>query len=159
MSLVAIYFLASPSGVIISDDGTKFFEPIITELGIIDTSSVKYQRPIRGEFIPENTTLLKEIALTVFAIFVFQFFTYLTMRGQMSYKKLRPYIPILSLGAITWSALFYGIGFPYWKMILIASIGILTAPLVWQAFNVYRVKLKSEEGLEKWGGLSDDRQN
>ena len=55
--------------------------------------------------------------------------------------------------------LFYGIGFPYWKMILIASIGILTAPLVWQAFNVYRVKLKSEEGLEKWGGLSDDRQN
>ena len=44
-------------------------------------------------------------------------------------------------------------------MILIASIGILTAPLVWQAFNVYRIKLKSEEGLEKWGGLSDDRQN
>ncbi|MDB4233824.1 ABC transporter permease [Alphaproteobacteria bacterium] len=159
MSLVAIYFLASPSGIIISDDGTKFFEPIITELGIIDTSSITYQRPIRGEYIPENTTLLKEIALTVFAIFVFQFFTYLTMRGQMSYKKLRPYIPILSIGAITWSALFYGIGFPYWKIILIASIGILTAPLVWQAFNVYRVKLKSEEGLEKWGGLSDDRQN
>ena len=159
MALVAIYFLASPSGIIVSDDGTKFFEPIITELGIIDTSTMEYQRPVRGTYIPENTSLLKEIALTVFAIFVFQFFTYLTMRGQMSYKKLRPYIPILSIGAITWSALFYGIGFPYWKILFIASIGILTAPLIWQAFNVYRVKLKSEEGLEKWGGLSDDRQN
>ena len=159
MALVAIYFLASPSGIIVSDDGTKFFEPIITELGIIDTSTMEYQRPIRGTYIPENTSLLKEIALTIFAVFVFQFFTYLTMRGQMSYKRLRPYIPILSIGAITWSALFYGIGFPYWKILFIASIGILTAPLIWQAFNVYRVKLKSEEGLEKWGGLSDDRQN
>ena len=42
-------------------------------------------------------------------------------------------------------------------MFVIASIGVVSAPLVWQAFSVYRVKLKSQEGLEKWGGLSDDR--
>ncbi len=29
-ALIAVYFLASPSGTIISDDGTKFFTPIIT---------------------------------------------------------------------------------------------------------------------------------
>ena len=44
-------------------------------------------------------------------------------------------------------------------MLLITSVGILSAPLVWQAFSVYKVKLKSQEGLEKWGGLTEDRTN
>ena len=155
-ALIAVYFLASPSGTIISDDGTKFFTPIITELNIGDTSSVEYQRPLRGSLINENITFLKETGLIIFFIFVFQFFTYLTLRGQISYKKLRPYIPILSIAALTWSALFYGIGYSFWKMLIITTIGIVTAPLVWQAFNVYKIKLKSQEGLEKWGGLSHD---
>ena len=38
-------------------DGTKFFEPIITELGIMDTSSVKYQRPIRWDKAPGFTNI------------------------------------------------------------------------------------------------------
>ena len=155
-ALTSVYFLASPSGVIISDDGTKYYTPIITELNIGDTSSVKYQKPIRGSLINENLTFLKETALIIFAIFVFQFFTYLTLRGQISYKKLRPYIPILGIGALTWSALFYGIGYSFWKMLIVTFIGVVTAPLIWQAFNVYKIKLKSQEGLEKWGGLSDD---
>ena len=155
-ALTSIYFLASPSGVIISDDGTRYYTPIITELNIGDTSSVKYQKPIRGSLINENITFLKEIALIIFAIFVFQFFTYLTLRGRISFKKLRPYIPILGIGALTWSALFYGIGYSFWKMLIVTSIGVVTAPLIWQAFNVYKIKLKSQEGLEKWGGLSDD---
>ena len=157
LAILAVYFLASPSGKIMSDDGTKYFTPIITELNISDTSSMIYEKPIRGTFNFENLSLLKEIAMIIFFIFVFQFFTYLTLRGNISYKSLRAYIPILSITALTWSSLFYGIGYPFWKMFLIASIGVVSAPLVWQAFSVYRVKLKSQEGLEKWGGLSDDR--
>ena len=157
LAILAVYFLASPSGKIMSDDGTKYFTPIITELNIGDTSSMIYEKPIRGTFNFENLSLLKEIAMIIFFIFVFQFFTYLTLRGNISYKSLRAYIPILSIAALTWSSLFYGIGYPFWKMFVIASIGVVSAPLVWQAFSVYRVKLKSQEGLEKWGGLSDDR--
>ena len=42
LALLAVYFLASPSGTIISDDGTTFFAPIITELNIGDISGVNY---------------------------------------------------------------------------------------------------------------------
>jgi hypothetical protein len=157
MAIIAVYFLASPSGTIISDDGSKYYSPIITELIVGDTSTVSYTRPIRGEFISENISWLKEAALIIFAIFIFQFFTYLTMRGRISFSIFKPYIPILSIGALTWSAMFFAIGYPYWKMILITAVGIAISPLIWQAFSVYKVKLKSQEGLEKWGGLSEDR--
>jgi hypothetical protein len=157
MAIIAVYFLASPSGTIISDDGSKYYSPIITELIVGDTSTVSYTSPIRGEFISENISWLKEAALIIFAIFIFQFFTYLTMRGRISFSIFKPYIPILSIGALTWSAMFFAIGYPYWKMILITAVGIAISPLIWQAFSVYKVKLKSQEGLEKWGGLSEDR--
>jgi len=81
------------------------------------------------------------------------------LQGKVTYKRFKPYIPLLSIAALTWSALFYGVGYPFWKMLLITSVGILSAPLVWQAFSVYKVKLKSQEGLEKWGGLTEDRTN
>ena len=68
---MAIYFLASPSGVILTDDGSKYYQPIITELVVGDTSSINYARPIRGEFNFDNVTWLKEAALIIFAIFVF----------------------------------------------------------------------------------------
>ena len=158
LGILAVYFLASPSGSIISDDGSKFFAPIITELVVGDTSSVIYDKPLRGEFFGEQMTFLKETGLIIFVIFVFQFFTYLTLQGRVTFKRFKPYIPILSIAALTWSALFFGVGYPFWKMLLITAIGILSAPLVWQAFSVYKVKLKSQEGLEKWGGLSDDRE-
>ena len=157
MAIIAVYFLASPSGTMISDDGSKYYSPIITELIVGDTSTVSYTSPIRGEFISENISWLKEAALIIFAIFIFQFFTYLTMRGRISFSIFKPYIPILSIGALTWSAMFFAIGYPYWKMILITAVGIAISPLIWQAFSVYKVKLKSQEGLEKWGGLSEDR--
>ena len=157
LAIIAVYFLASPSGTIISDDGSRYYSPIITELIVGDTSSVFYTSPTRGEFISENISWLKEAALIIFAIFIFQFFTYLTMRGRISFSIFKPYIPILSIGALTWSAMFFAIGYPYWKMILITAVGIAISPLIWQAFSVYKVKLKSQEGLEKWGGLSEDR--
>ena len=157
LAILAVYFLASPSGSIITDDGSKFYSPIITELIVGDTSSINYTRPIRGEFITSDVTWLKEAALIIFAIFVFQFFTYLTMGAKISFARFRPYIAILSIAALTWSAMFFAIGYPYWKMILITAIGIAISPLIWQAFGVYKIKLKSQEGLEKWGGLSEDR--
>ena len=157
LAIIAVYFLASPSGTIISDDGSKYYSPIITELIVGDTSSVSYTNPTRGEFISENISWLKEAALIIFAIFIFQFFTYLTLRGRINFSSFKPYIPILSIGALTWSAMFFAIGYPYWKMILITAVGIAISPLIWQAFSVYKVKLKSQEGLEKWGGLSEDR--
>ena len=157
LAIIAVYFLASPSGTIISDDGSRYYSPIITELIVGDTSSVSYTNPTRGEFISENISWLKEAALIIFAIFIFQFFTYLTLRGRINFSSFKPYIPILSIGALTWSAMFFAIGYPYWKMILITAVGIAISPLIWQAFSVYKVKLKSQEGLEKWGGLSEDR--
>ena len=157
LAIIAVYFLASPSGTIISDDCSRYYSPIITELIVGDTSSVSYNSPTRGVFISENISWLKEAALIIFAIFIFQFFTYLTMRGRINFSTFKPYIPILSIGALTWSAMFFAIGYPYWKMILITAIGIAISPLIWQAFSVYKVKLKSQEGLEKWGGLSEDR--
>ena len=157
LAILAVYFLASPSGTIITDDGSKFYSPIITELIVGDTSLVNYTRPIRGEFITSDVTWLKEAALIIFAIFVFQFFTYLTMGAKISFARFRPYIAILSIAALTWSAMFFAIGYPDWKMMLLPAIGIAISPLIWQAFGVYKIKLKSQEGLEKWGGLSEDR--
>ena len=90
LAILAVYFLASPSGTIITDDGSKFYSPIITELIVGDTSLVNYTRPIRGEFITSDVTWLKEAALIIFAIFVFQFFTYLTMGAKISFARFRP---------------------------------------------------------------------
>ena len=112
LAILAVYFLASPSGTIITDDGSKFYSPIITELIVGDTSSINYTRPIRGEFITSDVTWLKEAALIIFAIFVFQFFTYLTMGAKISFARFRPYIAILSIAALTWSAMFFAIGYP-----------------------------------------------
>src|SRR5210317_1336225 len=88
LSLLAVYFLASPSGTMISDDGTKFFDPIITELNVGDISGVNYPSVIRGDLYLSKISILKETALIIFFLFIFQFFTYLTLRGNISYKSL-----------------------------------------------------------------------
>ena len=113
LSLLAVYFLASPSGTMISDDGTKFFDPIITELNVGDISGVNYPSFIRGDLDLSKISILKETALIIFFVFIFQFFTYLTLRGNISYKSIKTYIPILSMAALVWSSLFYGIGYPF----------------------------------------------
>ena len=159
LALLAIYFLGAPSKTYVSDMGDVYLKPIIIQLTSPDITNVEYTRPIRGEYLGDQISNLKEIAFILFFILFFQLSTYLAMRGKPSFINFKPFIAILSISALIWTGMFYAIGYEFWKILLVASITVPLAPLVWQAFNVYRVKLKLEGGLEKWGGFTEDRLN
>jgi hypothetical protein len=159
LALLAIYFLGAPSKTYISDMGDVYLKPIIIQLSSPDITNVDYPRPIRVEYLGDQISNLKEIAFILFFILFFQLSTYLAMRGKPSFINFKPFIAILSISALIWTGMFYAIGYEFWKILLVASITVPLAPLVWQAFNVYRVKLKLEGGLEKWGGFTEDRLN
>lgn len=159
IALLAVYFLGSPSNSFISDLGTTYFKPIIREFPPINLENIKYLKPIRGTYMGESISDLKEISMVIFFILFFQLATYLAMRGNPSFKNFKPYISILVISSLLWTSMFYAIGYQFWKILLIVSVTVPLAPLVWQAFNVYRVKLKLEGGLEKWGGFTENRLN
>jgi len=49
-----------------------------------------------------------------------------------------------------WSALFYSIGYSFYKIIAVFIIGVPLTPLVWQFMRIYREKIARDSQLSQW---------
>jgi len=146
LAILAVYFLAGNTN--ISNDPTLYQSQIISELQIGDLSQVAYGEPVR-HFNPSISTLA-QFAYSAVVIFLFQYFVFIAMNQENRFNRFAPFMYIVICAGLLWSAMFYAVGYPLYKILTILIVGLPITPLVWQFFGVYLKKLARDRQLSQW---------
>jgi len=146
LAILAVYFLAGNTSM--PTDPALYQSQIISKLQIGDLSQVAYGEPAR-HFNPSISTVA-QFAYSVVVIFLFQYFVFIAMSQENSFNRFAPFMYIVICAGILWSAMFYVVGYPLYKIIAVLIIGLPITPLVWQFFGVYLKKLARDKQLSQW---------
>ena len=57
---------------------------------------------------------------------------------------------IVIFAGLLWSAIFYSVGYSFYKILVVFIIGIPVTPLVWQFMNIYRETTARDRQLSQW---------
>ena len=147
LAIIATYFVGSNT--FIPDDPSLYRARIINELNIGDLSQVKYEG-LKRFFYETTTSTYSQIAYSILAVFLLQYFLFLNMGQKASYKRFAPYMYIVIFAAAIWSAIFYSVGYSFYKILAVFVIGIPLTPLVWQFMSIYREKIARDKQLSQW---------
>ena len=147
LAILFTYFVGGNT--FIPNDPSLYQPQIISELNIGDISQVKYEEPKRF-FYETIGTGYGQFAFSILAVFLLQYFLFLNMGHKGSYKRFAPYMYIVIFAGFLWSALFYSVGYSFYKIIAVFIIGIPLAPLVWQFMSIYREKIARDSQLSQW---------
>ena len=146
LAILAVYFIAGNTN--FSNDPTLYQSPIISELQIGDLSQVVYGEPAR-HFNPSISTVA-QFAYSAVVIFLFQYFVFIAMNKENRFNHFAPFMYIVICAGFLWSAMFYAVGYPLYKIMVVLIIGLPNTPLVWQFFGVYLKKLARDRQLSQW---------
>ena len=147
LAILATYFVGGNT--FISDDPSLYQPKIISELNIGDISQIKYEKPKRF-FYEIIRSGYSQVAFSILAVFLLQYFLFLTMSHKVSYKRFAPYMYIVIFASLLWAAMFYSVGYSFYKIIAVFIIGIPITPLVWQFMRIYREKIARDSQLSQW---------
>ena len=147
LAILATYFVGGNT--FIPNDPSLYQPKIISELNIGDLSQVKYEEPKRL-FYESIRSGYSQIAFSILAIFLLQYFVFLNMGSKASYKRFAPYMYIVIFAGLLWSALFYSVGYSIYKIIAVFVIGVPLTPLVWQFMRIYKEKIARDNQLSQW---------
>jgi ribose transport system permease protein len=147
LGILAVYFVGGNT--FIPNDPSLYQPQIITELNIGDISQIKYAEPKRF-FYESLTSDFAQIAYSIVTVFLLQYFLFLNMGHKGSYKRFAPYMYIVIFAGFLWSALFYSVGYSFYKIIAVFIIGVPLTPLVWQFMRIYREKIARDSKLSQW---------
>ncbi len=147
LAILATYFIGGNT--FIPNDPGLYQSQIISELNIGDISQIKYEEPKRF-FYEISRSNYSQIAFSILAVFLVQYFLFLNMGHKGSYKRFAPYMYIVIFAALLWSAMFYSVGYSFYKIIAVFVIGIPLTPLVWQFMRIYREKIARDSQLSQW---------
>ena len=147
LAILATYFVGGNT--FIPDDPSLYQPRIISELNIGDYSQIKYEATKRFFYDNVNSGF-SQLAFSILAVFLLQYFLFLNMGHKGSYKRFAPYMYIVIIAAALWSAIFYSIGYSFYKILAVFVIGIPITPLVWQFMSIYRDKTARDKQLSQW---------
>ena len=147
LAIISTYFIGGNT--FIPNDPSLYQPKIINELNIGDLSRIKYEGTKR--FFYETTTSgYSQFAFSILVVFLLQYFLFLNMGEKGSYKRFAPYIYIVIFTVALWSAIFYSVGYSFYKILAVLIIGIPITPLVWQFMSIYKEKNARDKQLSQW---------
>jgi len=147
LAILATYFIGGNT--FIPSDSLLYQPRIISELNIGNLSLVEFEGPKRL-FYPTINSGYSQLAFSILAVFLLQYFLFLNMGQKASYKRFAPYMYIVIFAGLLWSAIFYSVGYSIYKIIAVFAIGIPLTPLVWQFMKIYREKIARDNQLSQW---------
>ena len=147
LAILATYFIGGNT--FIPDDPSLYQPKIISELNVGEISQAKHEGPKRF-FYETIGSGYSQFAFSILAVFLLQYFLFLNMGQKASYKRFAPYMYIVILASLLWSAIFYSVGYSFYKILAVFVIGIPLTPLVWQFMKIYREKIARDNQLSQW---------
>ena len=148
LAIISTYFIGGNT--FIPNDPSLYQPKIINELNIGDLSQIKYEGTKRF-FYETVTSGYSQFAFSILAVFLLQYFLFLNMGEKGSYKRFAPYIYIVIFALALWSAIFYSVGYSFYKILAVFVIGIPITPLVWQFMSIYKEKNARDNQLKSMG--------
>ena len=147
LAIICTYFIGGNTFVI---NDLSFYQPkIISELNIGDLSQIKYEGTKRF-FYETATSGYSQLAFSILAVFLVQYFLFLNMGEKANYKRFAPYIYIVTIAVALWASIFYSVGYSLYKILAVLVIGIPITPLVWQFMSIYKEKNARDKQLSQW---------
>ena len=126
--------------------------PIIpTGVESLPTKFIEYTAPIRMNVDASGMALITEIAYIAIIIVLLQVFLRIAM-GETSFNSFWKYWYIAAFAILAWGSLFYAIGVPIWKLIVIIGITIISAPNVMHIISTYIIGDHKDDAISKWEG-------
>ena len=147
LAIISTYFIGGNT--FVPSDTTIYQPRIISELNIGDLSQIKYEATKRFFYETVNSGY-SQVAFSILAVFLVQYFLFLNMGQKASYKRFAPYMYIVIFAGLLWSGIFYSVGYSFYKIIAVFIIGIPLTPLVWQFMTIYREKIARDNKLSQW---------
>jgi ribose/xylose/arabinose/galactoside ABC-type transport system permease subunit len=147
LAILATYFVGGNT--FIPNDPSLYQPQIISELNIGDLSQIKHTGPKRF-FYESLTSGFAQVAYSIVVVFLLQYFLFLNMGHKASYKRFAPYMYIVIFAGLLWSAIFYSVGYSFYKIIAVFVIGVPLTPLVWQFMTIYGEKIARDRQLSQW---------
>ena len=147
LAIISTYFIGGNTFIL---EDPELYQPrIISELNVGDLSQIKYEGTKRF-FYETISSGYSQIAFSILAVFLVQYFLFLNMGEKASYKRFAPYIYIVTIAALLWSSIFYSVGYSFYKILAVFVIGIPITPLVWQFMSIYKEKNARDKQLSQW---------
>ena len=147
LAIICTYFIGGNTFV---PNDPSFYQPkIISELNIGDLSQIKYEGTKRF-FYETATSGYSQLAFSILAVFLVQYFLFLNMGEKANYKRFAPYIYIVTIAVALWASIFYSVGYSLYKILAVLVIGIPITPLVWQFMSIYKEKNARDKQLSQW---------
>ncbi len=147
LAILATYFIGGNT--FTPNDPSLYQAKIISELNIGDLTQIKYEGTKRFFYETVNSGY-SQVAFSILIVFLLQYFLFLNMGQKASYKRFAPYMYIVICAALLWSAIFYSVGYSFYKILVVFIIGIPITPLVWQFMNIYRETTARDRQLSQW---------
>ena len=147
LAILSTYFVGGNT--FIPNDPSLYQPQIISELNIGDLSQIKHTGPKRF-FYESLTSGFAQVAYSIVVVFLLQYFLFLNMGHKASYKRFAPYMYIVIFAGLLWSAIFYSVGYSFYKIIAVFVIGVPLTPLVWQFMTIYGEKIARDRQLSQW---------
>ena len=153
--LIVMYFFIGNSVVSVDPNMgvlTNYSIPIIpTGVESLPTKFIEYTAPIRMNVDASGMALITEIAYIAIIIVLLQVFLRIAM-GETSFNSFWKYWYIAAFAILAWGSLFYAIGVPIWKLIVIIGITIISAPNVMHIISTYIIGDHKDDAISKWEG-------
>ena len=152
--IVMYFFIGNSMGTADLNMGvlTNYSIPIIpTGVESLPTKFIEYMAPIRMNVEGSGMALITEIAYIAIIIVLLQVFLRIAM-GETSFNSFWKYWYIAAFAILAWGSLFYAIGVPIWKLIVIIGITIISAPNVMHIISTYIIGDHKDDAISKWEG-------
>jgi len=152
--IVMYFFIGNSMGPTDPNIGvlTNYSIPIIpTGIESLPVKLIEYMAPIRMNVDASGMALITEIAYIAIIIILLQVFLRIAM-GETSFDSFWKYWYIAAFAILAWGGLFYAIGVPVWKLIVIIGITIISAPNVMHIISTYIIGDHKDDAISKWEG-------
>ena len=155
VTLIIMYFFVGNSAVAIDpslSSITNYSNPIIpTGLESVPAQLIEYSTPIRVNIESAGMAVVTEIAYIAIIIVLLQIFLRIAME-ETSFKSFWKYWYIPIFATLAWSGLFFAIGVPIWKLIVIIAITVISATNVMHIISTYIIGDHKDDAISKWEG-------
>ena len=152
--IVMYFFIGNSMGPTDPNIGvlTNYSIPIIpTGIESLPVKLIEYMAPIRMNVDASGMALITEVAYIAIIIILLQVFLRIAM-GETSFDSFWKYWYIAAFAILAWGGLFYAIGVPVWKLIVIIGITIISAPNVMHIISTYIIGDHKDDAISKWEG-------
>ncbi len=153
LSVVCVYFFTDPVDPTATDDTARNHAPAVFSVTAVprQPETIEYAEPVRVNTNAPGMAVHGQLAFCAAIIVLLHIFLYIAM-GESSFRSFWRLWEIPVMSALIWGGLFYASGVPFWQIVAVVAIAILSAPNVLHIISTYKIKQKRDRSISQWAG-------